>query len=318
MIISTAWATLAGCVVLLPLLGHKPLAQWDEGIYAEVSREALSRGWWVLHWNQQVWMEKPPLMMWVTAVFFKLFGVSELSARAGSALSGVAIIGISHAWLTNKRNTLTAWLNTVILLGTFGFLRICRVGETDVLLSLGCLIALIGLTQVDESDHRGWYLFWIGFAIALMTKGAASMVLPGTALCFAALQRWGWERLGRACWIGLTLFLLFVLPWHLIMLHLFGSAFLADYFGLHVWKRATEQIEGHSTRWWYYLEVLLVSGAPFVLVYPLAITPSEQVACVGNLLDRGFGALHRRANSFAALYRAGLSRAHSSYICISG
>ena len=273
-LVSTGLATLLACAVLLPLLGHKPLTDWDEGIYAEVAREMLSTGWLVPHWNHQLWFEKPPLEMWLTAALFKIFGVNEFCTRAASALSGVAIVALLHAWLTARRDTLTAWLNTIMLLATFGFLHVCRVGETDVLLSLGCVIALIGLTEVDARNPEGWYFFWIGFAIAVMTKGAAAVVLPLSAILFGALQRWRPGSFGRACWLGCTLFLMLVLPWHLAMFHLYGNQFLGEYFGLHVLTRATQQIEGHATHWWYYLKVLLVSAPPFVLLYPFAIAHS--------------------------------------------
>jgi 4-amino-4-deoxy-L-arabinose transferase-like glycosyltransferase len=96
--------------------------------------------------------------------------------------------------MAGAQDILAAWLSTFILLGTFGFLHVCRVGEMDVLLSLGCSIALCGLTAIqDREDHQlsGWYLFWAGLAIAVMTKGAASIVLFIAAVLFAA-------RLSRA------------------------------------------------------------------------------------------------------------------------
>jgi 4-amino-4-deoxy-L-arabinose transferase-like glycosyltransferase len=268
---STGLATLLACAVLLPLLGHKPLTDWDEGIYAEVSREMLSRSWLVPHWNQQPWFEKPPLEMWITAALFRIFGVNEFCARAASALSGVALVAALHGWLAARRDALTAWLSTILLLATFGFLHVCRVGETDVLLSLGCVLALIGLCEIDLGTRPGWWLFWVGFAIAAMTKGAAAVVLPLTAILFAAMQRWRTGRFTRACWLGLALFLALVLPWHLAMFHLYGGRFLEEYFGLHVLIRATEQMEGHATHGWYYLKVLLVSAPPFVLLYLIAL-----------------------------------------------
>jgi 4-amino-4-deoxy-L-arabinose transferase-like glycosyltransferase len=270
-ITSTLFATLLAGVVLLALLGHKPLTNWDEGIYAEISREMLSSGVLVPHWNYQPWFEKPPLMLWITAAFFKLFGVHEFWARAGSALSGVAIVALLHAWLLRRNDILAAWLSTLILLSTFAFLHVCRVGEMDVLLSLGCCIAIIGLTAIQNHKPSGWYLFWCGLAIALMTKGAASITLILAAIIFAILERWNLTRFTRHFWLALSLFLLLVLPWHLYMFHRFGSAFLAEYLGLHVLARATHQIEEHITHWWYYLWVLLISTAPFVLLYPFAI-----------------------------------------------
>jgi 4-amino-4-deoxy-L-arabinose transferase-like glycosyltransferase len=273
-IVSTLLATLLACIVLLPLLGHKPLTNWDEGIYAEISREMLSLGVLVPHWNYQPWFEKPPLMFWITAAFFKLFGVHEFWARAGSAFSGVAIVSLLHGWLARRKDVLAAWLSTFILLSTFGFLHVCRVGEMDVLLSLGCCIALCGLTAIQDRRLTGWYLFWSGLAIALMTKGAASIVLIITALLFAALERWNPTRLGKPFWLGLALFLIGVLPWHLYMFHKFGAGFLTEYLGFHVLSRATHQIEEHITHWWYYFWVLLISAAPFVLLYPFAIAAS--------------------------------------------
>jgi 4-amino-4-deoxy-L-arabinose transferase-like glycosyltransferase len=273
-IISTLSATILACIVLLSLLGHKPLTNWDEGIYAEISREMLSLGVLIPHWNYQPWFEKPPLMFWITAAFFKLFGVHDFWARAGSALSGVAIVALLHGWLIRRNDSLAAWLSTVILLSTFGFLHVCRVGEMDVLLSLGCCIALFGLTAIQDRKFNGWYLFWAGLAIALMTKGAACIVLIIAALLFAAIERWNLTHLGKPFWLGLLLFLLAVLPWHLYMFHFFGAIFLTEYLGFHVLARATHQIEDHITHWWYYFWVLLISAAPFVLLYPFAIVDS--------------------------------------------
>jgi 4-amino-4-deoxy-L-arabinose transferase-like glycosyltransferase len=270
---STFLAVLLACIVLLSLLGHKPLTNWDEGIYAEISREMLSLGPLVPHWNYQPWFEKPPLMLWITAAFFKIFGVTEFWARAGSALSGVCIVALLHAWLARK-DILAAWLSTFILLATFGFLHVCRVGEMDVLLSLGCCIALCGLTAIQDRQLSGWYLFWAGLAIALMTKGAASIVLVIAAPIFAAVEHWNSTRLGKPFWLGLTLFLILVLPWHLYMVHRFGTSFLPDYLGFHVLARATHQIEEHHTHWWYFLWVLLISAGPFALLYPFALVDS--------------------------------------------
>jgi 4-amino-4-deoxy-L-arabinose transferase-like glycosyltransferase len=234
----------------------------------------LSLGVLAPHWNYQPWFEKPPLMIWITAAFFKIFGIHEFWARAGSAFSGVAIVALLHGWLARRNDILAAWLSTFILLGTFGFLHVCRVGEMDVLLSLGCCIALCGLTAIQDGKPSGWYLFWAGMTIALMTKGAACIILIIAALIFAAVARWNSARFGKAFWLGLLLFLTAVLPWHLYMVQRFGASFLTEYLGFHILERATHQIEEHNTHWWYYLWVLLISAAPFVLLYPFSIVDS--------------------------------------------
>jgi 4-amino-4-deoxy-L-arabinose transferase-like glycosyltransferase len=269
--VSTALAAVLACAVLLPLLGHRSLAMWDEGIYAEIAREMLHRGLLLPLWNYHPWFEKPPLMLWIIACFFHLFGINEFWARAGSAFSGVALVALLHRWVARRRGRSVAWLGSLILLSTFGFLHVCRVGEMDTLLSLSEIAAVLGLVRIHERDLRGWYVFWIGFAIALMTKDAASIVLPFTLIVVAVTERWRWQHFGKSFLAGLALFLLLVLPWHVAMLLRFGDIFLHQYVGFHVLARASSQIEGHHTHAWYYLLVLLVSAPPWVLLYPSSI-----------------------------------------------
>ena len=278
-IVSTAIAAVLAAIVILTLLGHNRLTDWDEGIYAQVSREMLQSGWLVPHWNSLVWIDKPPLTYWITALFFKLFGVSEFTARLGSALSAIALVTLLHAWLlrtTSRANArLTAWLSTLILLTTFGFLHVARVGETDSLLSLGSLLALIGLADLlrphDHPSTSGWYLYWTGFAIALMSKSAASGTIFITLLVLLAIDPTLRRRLSAPFFLGFLLFLALVLPWHLYMFSLFGQVFLRQYLGLHVLGRVAYQFDGHLTPWWYYFRVLLFSAPPWVLLYPAAL-----------------------------------------------
>ena len=268
---STGLAAGLACLVLLPMLGHKPLTEWDEGIYAEVSREMLGGSWLVPHWNYQLWFEKPPLLMWITAVFFKLFGVSDFWARAASAFAGVGCVALVHGWLGRRRDLLAAWLSSVILLATFGFLHVCHVGETDTLLALWTTVALVGLSEVEHEGASGWLLFWLGFALAVMTKGAAAVCVPLAAGMIAVANQWPIRRFRWSMASGMLLFGAIVLPWHILMWRRFHADFVREYLGLHVVARAAVQIEGHHTHWWYYLTVLLVSAPPFVLLYPAAV-----------------------------------------------
>ncbi len=276
---SAALAGLLAALVLFPLLGHRPLTDWDEGIYAEISREMLSGSWLTPHWNGQPWFEKPPLEMWLTASSMRLFGLNAWAARLTSALAGVATVGLLHAWLRQRMGTTTAWFGTTVLLSAFGFQHAARVGETDILLGLGCLLGVLGLADISQGSKRAWWMFWLGFAIAVMAKGAASIVLPVTAVLVGGLHRsghWtGHRRFGGLrgghFWMGMLVFLAAVLPWHVWMYAHGGRAFLDEYLGYHVLRRGTEIVQGHHTHGWFYLWVLLLSAPPFALFYPWAV-----------------------------------------------
>ncbi len=72
-------------------LGSYAILDNNEGLYSEISREMLRSGdwhqWVIPHLNGLAYMEKPPLLYWLTAVFFAVFGESEWSARLVPALS---------------------------------------------------------------------------------------------------------------------------------------------------------------------------------------------------------------------------------------
>ena len=176
-----------------------------------------------------------------------------------------------HGWLLRRQGCLTAWLSTLLLLSAFGFQHAARVGETDTLLSLFCLLAVLGLAELLLDNPKGWLLFFTGFALALMTKGAASFTLPLTALALTVLHPRRIFRYPQTFTAGVALFLAVTLPWHIYVYLHFGQPFFHDYVGFHTLTRATHAIEDHQTRPWFYLWVLLLSAPPFALLYPLAL-----------------------------------------------
>ena len=86
-----------GAIVALSLavclfhLGSFGLWEPDEARYAEIAREMLQSGnLLVPHLNYVVYVEKPPLLYWLTMLSFWIFGVSEFAARLPVALSAIA------------------------------------------------------------------------------------------------------------------------------------------------------------------------------------------------------------------------------------
>ena len=79
----------AVCLVLFfSLGGMRDLWESDEARYAELGREMLDSGsfshWVIPRLNYVIYLEKPPLYYWLTAISFAVFGVGEAAARSGS------------------------------------------------------------------------------------------------------------------------------------------------------------------------------------------------------------------------------------------
>src|SRR4026207_504212 len=82
------WIGLFAFVVFVYFFGLSiPLLGPDEPRYAQVAREMFERGDWITPTlGGYTWFEKPALLYWLEITAYNLFGVSEFSARLGSAL----------------------------------------------------------------------------------------------------------------------------------------------------------------------------------------------------------------------------------------
>jgi 4-amino-4-deoxy-L-arabinose transferase-like glycosyltransferase len=87
------------CYVLFVLgLGDIGLIGPDEPRYAAIAREMLASGDYITPRLYGVpWFEKPPLMYWLAALGYKLFGINEFGARFPSAL-GATLCVIAIYW----------------------------------------------------------------------------------------------------------------------------------------------------------------------------------------------------------------------------
>ena len=79
------WIALLFAAVWLAVLGARRLSP-DEGRYAEIPREMLQRSDLIVPVLQgDPYLDKPPLLYWLVAASYRLFGVSEAAATAASS-----------------------------------------------------------------------------------------------------------------------------------------------------------------------------------------------------------------------------------------
>ena len=74
-------------LLLYPTMSFR-LLEPDEGRYAQIPREMLARGDWVVpHLQGEPYLDKPPLFYWLVMGAYRLFGVDESAARLVPALA---------------------------------------------------------------------------------------------------------------------------------------------------------------------------------------------------------------------------------------
>src|SRR2546423_8010694 len=144
MLAKRAWVVLlvVVCAVYFYGLGSVPVLGPDEPRYAEVARGMYERGDWVTPMlGGHTWFEKPALVYWMMIATFRVFGVTEFAARAGSALAGVLTVMLT-GWVARRAELesgegLRGFGITcaVVTASTLGILVFARAASFDVILT---------------------------------------------------------------------------------------------------------------------------------------------------------------------------------------
>jgi 4-amino-4-deoxy-L-arabinose transferase-like glycosyltransferase len=266
------WLILVLAASWLALLGVRPLFNPDEGRYAEIPREILATGdWLVPHLNGLVYIEKPPLQYWMTAVCFALFGTNVWTARLYTGLCGVLTVLTAAALARRLWGEATGWRSGIMLGSTWAIIVMSQQLTLDMSLTfymtatLACFCVAQDRTTDAHERARWMWLAWAAAAAAFLTKGLIALVLPAITLIGYSLlyRQWGvWKRLSIL--VGLLIFLLLALPWCVLMQrHLpqfFDFFFMREHF-----QRFLTKIEDRYEPWWFFIPVLAAGSLPWIL-----------------------------------------------------
>lgn len=247
-------------------LGSGSLASWDEGIYATVAKEMVQSGdWFRLTLGGSPWVDKPPLCIWATGIFYSLFGINEFAARFFSSLMGFGTVLVTYLLGRALLDRWTGFLGALVLLSSSHFIRFARFGMTDAPLTFFMSLAFYFFWLGRE---RNRYLVWSGVAtgLAIMTKGSAAFfIFPVVWLSCLLAQEW--DVLGRSSyWIGVMVAAAIALPWHLAALFLNGNLFVNEVLIKHLFSRTLTSLEGHQGNYYFYIRTLVNKYHPWILV----------------------------------------------------
>ncbi|MBW4645107.1 MAG: glycosyltransferase family 39 protein [Goleter apudmare HA4340-LM2] len=183
------WVQFPYCSLLawiMPLLlfssGDSSLIAHDEALYAWRSRLMIDSGDWVAPWGHA--HHKTPGSYWLIAITYKLFGISEASARFPSMIAGIISLLIFYEIgiiLLGKKG---AWLAVAILSVEFLWIQSCRLASPDVPMVLLVLLAIWSLIKSDlHPKYSSIWVFIAGLSFGLGFLVRSLMIfLPMIAL----------------------------------------------------------------------------------------------------------------------------------------
>jgi len=225
-----------------------------DAVQAQIARNMLASGDWVTaRLDGVAYLEKAPLVYWIIAIFYKIFGVYDWAARIPIALSVMALAWLTAAfgtWAFGKRAGLYAGLCMATCIGIFLFTRILI---PDVMLTFTTALAMWAfLRSLDEEEPhpRFWaFVMAASLGVGLLLKSLVGVVFPvAGALIYLFLTKQlfalrTWQRLKPIS--GFFVALLIAAPWHIL-----ATLRNPPYFSLSLHSGPGEY---HGFLWFYFI-----------------------------------------------------------------
>src|SRR5438445_5841186 len=179
------WLVCLVCLVIVfSSLGSSALFEPDEGRNAEKAREILLLGDWVTPYqNFLPTLDKPIFFYWLVAISFKLFGLSEWSARLPSALAGLGCIFLVYRFARLQWGLQERLWSSLVLITSLEFFLFSRLVIFDMTLTASMPRALVSFYAVTQTDNpmtgkRHYLLIYAAIRAGTHVKGQIGLVIP--------------------------------------------------------------------------------------------------------------------------------------------
>ncbi|MBW4575819.1 MAG: glycosyltransferase family 39 protein [Aphanothece sp. CMT-3BRIN-NPC111] len=202
--------------------------------HAIAAREILQRHDWItLHINGVRYLEKAPLLYWLVATSYQVFGVNEFAVRFPTMVAVVLLAGSAYIfgrWAYSQKAGLYA---AAILVSCVGMFLFTRMMIPEALLTLWFTVAHFCFLRAffgKGKQKRFYYGFYAAMALALLSKGLIGIVFcvaPAFLFLLVTNQLSAWKELRLLS--GSAVFLAIAAPWH-IMAGLQNQNFFWFYF----------------------------------------------------------------------------------------
>ena len=152
----------------------------DAAQYAQMSRELLqSKNWLQLFCLQQPYLDKPPLLFWLSAFSFKVFGIHNWSFKLPSILFGFLSIYSTYRLTEKLANQKTAMYSAIIFCTSVAFCQMTYDIRTDTLLMGAVIFAAWQLYEFQlKTSWTSILLASLGIALGLLSKGPIGAIVP--------------------------------------------------------------------------------------------------------------------------------------------
>ncbi|MFH1360717.1 MAG: glycosyltransferase family 39 protein [Candidatus Omnitrophota bacterium] len=256
--------------------GALSLTHPDEVFYAQIAKEMIHHHSWMTPYIfDEPNFEKPIFFYWLMVAVIRLFGLSAFVARFWPACFGILGVILTYwmAFLLFKDKR-TGFYSGMILASSFIYIALSRAILTDMVFSIWVVLAL-ACFYWGYSDRKykslGIFLCFVVSGVAVLTKGILGFIFPfGIIFLFLLWKKELSFLKAKATALGVLALLAIVVPWHVLMVKLYGNTFFQEYWhNVHV--RRIFDAEHQKSNTWYFYPLTMFTG---VFPWSLFLVPA--------------------------------------------
>jgi 4-amino-4-deoxy-L-arabinose transferase-like glycosyltransferase len=269
------WLLVIVCMMILFLhLGRAAFFEPDEGRNAERAREILILDNWVIpHENFLPALDKPIAFYWLIAFAYKVFGVSEWSARLPSALAAAGCLVLVYGFVHNRRNPWESLGSVLVLATSVEFFLYARIVIFDMTLTFLTTLTLLEFYRAANAEdkktrRRHCLLIYTAMGCATLIKGPIGALIPGMVMFFYLLVTHKWRLLAQMSLIvGALTFCVIVAPFY-VWAEVRDPGYLRYFLWEENFLRFFTPHFQRSKPWYYYFLVIAAGFSPWSFFIP--------------------------------------------------
>lgn len=258
---------------LVPLNGRL-LWQPDETRYAEISREMLQKGDWIVPYLLNIrYFEKPVAGYWINNISQMVFGDTNFAVRFGAVFATMISAGLIY-WLAMVmwRNRNVAFVATLMYVSMFLVFAVGTYSVLDPMLTMwltACMLCCFWLLKASTVAAKllAWAVMGLTCGMAFMTKGFLALAIPVIVMLPIMLYQKRFTEMLKFGGIAIISAALISLPWALAV-----NQYEPDYWHYFFWvehiQRFSSEDAQHKAPIWFYIPIILLGVIPWLGLLP--------------------------------------------------
>lgn len=289
-----AWMSENAFRVLLSMLAivfvlnlFPDIMEIDAAQYAEISREMYrSHSYLEVYLRHADYLDKPPLLFWLSSLSFSIFGISNFAYKLPGLL--VLVLGMyslyrfALLWYDKQRAEIA-----VLIFGTTqAVLLMTNDVRTDAFLTGFVMFSVWQLSAyLKKRTMVNLFLAAVGIAGGMLAKGPVGLILPAFGVGGHLLLTRNWKAIFRPQWLlMLAIVGLLLIPMCIGLYYQYDVHPEKEVYGLHgpsglkffFWTQSFGRITGdiywdNGATFFYFFHTILWDLQPWVLIFVAAL-----------------------------------------------